>query len=113
MVEGIGKVLADVGLASVGLVALAAEQAGKAGKVLVKKGAVALEEGRKHGVELQHKYQEEAQRRREEQFDKHVNEMTAQQREELRRRLSELDDLEQEVAQAAPGDDDDNGPTAF
>ena len=108
MVEGIGKVLADVGLASVGLVALAAEQAGKAGKVLVEKGAVALEEGRKHGVELQRKYQEEAQRRREEQFDKHVNEMTAQQREELRRRLAELDDLEREAAQADDIDDEDD-----
>ena len=113
MMEDVGKVFADVGLASVGLVALAAEQMGKAGKFLVEKGAAAVEEGRKHGAELQRKCQEEAQRRREEQFDKHVNEMTAQQREELRRRLSELDDLEQEVAQAAPGDDDDNGPTAF
>lgn len=58
MVDELGKVLADVGLASVGLVALAAEQVGKAGKILVEKGAVALEEGRKHGAELQRKYQE-------------------------------------------------------
>ena len=88
MVDELGKVLADVGLASVGLVALAAEQVGKAGKILVEKGAVALEEGRKHGAELQRKYQEDAKRRREEQFNQRINEMTAQQREELRRRLA-------------------------
>ena len=33
MMEDVGKVFADVGLASVGLVALAAEQMGKAGPV--------------------------------------------------------------------------------
>lgn len=108
MVDELGKVLADVGLASVGLVALAAEQAGKAGKILVEKGAVALEEGRKHGAELQRKYQEDAKRRREEQFNQRINEMTAQQREELRRRLAELDDLEREAAQANDIDDEDD-----
>ena len=108
MVDELGKVLADVGLASVGLVALAAEQMGKAGKVLVEKGAVALEEGRKHGAELQRKYQEDAKRRREEQFNQRINEMTAQQREELRRRLAELDDLEREAAQADDIDDEDD-----
>ena len=63
MMEDVGKVFADVGLAGVGLVALAAEQMGKAGKFLVEKGAAAVEEGRKHGAELQRKCQEEAQRR--------------------------------------------------
>lgn len=106
MMHDIGKILADVGLASVGLAALAAEQAGKAGKFLIDKGAVALEEGRKHGAQIQRKCQEEAQRRREEQFDRHVSQMSAQQREELRRRLSELDDLEQEAAQAEEDTDD-------
>ena len=110
MMEDVGKVFADVGLASVGLVALAAKQMGKAGKFLVEKGAAAVEEGRKHGAELQRKCQEEAQRRREEQFDRHVSQMNAQQREELRRRLAELDDLEQEAAQADP---EDNDTTAF
>ena len=106
MAEGFGKVLADVGLASVGLVALAAEQVGKAGKFLVEKGAGAMEEGRRHGEELQRKYREDAQRRRDEQFEQRVSEMSAQQRAELRRRLTELDDLEQEIAQAAAGADE-------
>ena len=74
------------------------------------KGAAAVEEGRKHGAEFQRKCQEEAQRRREEQFDRHVSQMNAQQREELRRRLAELDDLEHEAAQAGS---DDNDTTAF
>ena len=50
------------------------------------------------------------QRRREEQFDRHVSQMSAQQREELRRRLAELDDLEKEAAQAEEASDD---TTAF
>ena len=100
MMHDIGKILADVGLASVGLATLAAEQAGKAGKFLIQKGTAALEEGRKHGAQIQRKCQEEAQRRREAQFDRHVSQMSAQQRESLRRRLLELDDLEQEAAQA-------------
>ena len=110
MMEDVGKVFADVGLAGVGLVALAAEQMGKAGKFLGEKRAAAVEEGRKHGTEPQRKCQEEAQRRREEQFDRHVSQMSAQQREELRRRLAELDDLEKEAAQAEEASDD---TTAF
>lgn len=98
MIENMGKVLTNVGLASVGLAALAAEQLGKAGKCLVEKGAVALEEGRKYGSQVQQQCKEAAQRRREEQFDLHVCQMNAQQREALRRRLAELDDLEREAS---------------
>lgn len=101
MLEDFGKVLTNIGLASVGLAAMAVEQAGKAGKILVEKGAVAVEEGRKYGSELQEKYQQEAKRRREEQFDQQVSQLDASQREALRRRLAELDELEQEVVQAA------------
>ena len=68
MIEDFGKVLTNIGLAGVGLAAIAVEQAGKAGKILVEKGAVAVEEGRKYGAELQEKYQQDAQRRREEQW---------------------------------------------
>lgn len=106
MIEDIGKVLTNIGLAGVGLAAIAVEQAGKAGKVLVEKGAVAVEEGRKYGAELQEKYQQDAQRRREEQFDRQVSQMDADQREALRRRLAELDDLEREAAEAAEAVED-------
>lgn len=101
MLEDFGKVLTNIGLASVGLAAIAVEQAGKAGKVLIEKGAVAVEEGRKYGAELQEKYQQDAQRRRDEQFNQQVSQLDAGQREALRRRLAELDELEQEVVQAS------------
>lgn len=113
MKEEVGKILADIGLAGIGLVALAAEQAGKAGTFLVEKGAAAVEEGRRQGAQFQHRCQEEAKRRREEQFDRQVSQMDARQREQLRRRLAELDELEREAAQAAPGEDDSSGPAAF
>ena len=84
----------------------------KGKKGMMRMGALSKkqQELQKQYANNQRKYQEEAQRRREEQFDRHVSQMNAQQREELRRRLAELDDLEQEAAQA---DSDDNDTTAF
>lgn len=108
MLEDLGKILTNIGLAGVGLAAMAAEQAGKAGKILVEKGAVAVEEGRKYGSELQEKYRQDAKRRQEEQFNQRVSEMDAGQREELRRRLNELDELEREVVEAAEEPKQDN-----
>lgn len=113
MLEDLGKILTNVGLAGVGLAAMAAEQAGKAGKVLVEKGAIAVEEGRKYGAELQEKYQQDAKRRREEQFNQQVAEMDAGQREELRRRLNELDELEREAVEAAEEPKQDNDHQDF
>lgn len=115
MIEDFGKVLTNIGLAGVGLAAIAVEQAGKAGKVLVEKGAAAVEEGRKYGAELQEKYQQDAQRRREEQFEQQVAQMDAGQREALRRRLAELDELEREAAEAVEdlNSDHDDDQQAF
>lgn len=113
MIEDFGKVLTNIGLAGVGLAAIAVEQAGKAGKILAEKGAVALEEGRKYGAELQEKYQQDAQRRREEQFNQRISQMDAAQREALRRRLAELDELEQEAAEAAEEVNQDDDSQAF
>ena len=101
MIEDFGKVLTNIGLAGVGLAAIAVEQAGRAGKVLIEKGAAAVEEGRKYGAELQEIYQQDAQRRREEQFNERIDALDAAQREELRRRLAELDELERQAAEAA------------
>lgn len=101
MWEDLGKTLTNVAFAGVGLAIVTAEQLGKAGKVLVEKGAVAVEQGKKYGDELQQKLQEDARRRREEQLDQQISAMDAQQREALRRRLAELDELEREAAEAA------------
>ena len=101
MWENLGKSLVNVALAGVGLAALAAEQAGKAGKVLVERGEIAVEQGRKYSEDLQQKMQEDAKRRREGQLDQQVSAMDAQQREQLRRRLAELDELERQAKEMA------------
>ena len=82
------------GLRWCGLAALAAEQVVKAGKVLAEKGEIYVEQGKRYGEELQQKLQEDAQRRREEQLEQRISAMDAQEREALRRRLAELDELE-------------------
>ena len=110
MLENVSKALTNIGLASVGLAAMAAEQAGKAGKILAEKGAVVLEEGRKQGEKLQEQYRQDAQRRREERFDDQVCRLDAVQREALRRRLAELDELEREAKEAAREEDGPSEP---
>ena len=94
MWEDFGKALTNVAFAGVGLAALAAEQVVKAGKVLAEKGEIYVEQGKRYGEELQQKLQEDAQRRREEQLEQRISAMDAQEREALRRRLAELDELE-------------------
>lgn len=107
MWENLGKTLVNVALAGVGLAAMAAEQAEKAGRVLVERGEIAVEHGRKYSEELQQKMQQDAKRRREEQLDQQVSAMDAQQREQLRRRLAELDELERQAEEMAAQASDD------
>ena len=101
MWEDFGKALTNVAFAGVGLAALAAEQVVKAGKVLAEKGEIYVEQGKRYGEELQQKLQEDAQRRREEQLEQRISAMDAQEREALRRRLAELDELERQAREAA------------
>ncbi len=101
MWDDLGKTLMNVAYAGVGAVALAAEQAGKLGKVLVERGESAMEQAGRYGEELQQKMKEDAQRRREEELDARISALDAQQREELRRRLAELDELERQAAEIA------------
>lgn len=64
MLDDLSKTLMNVVYAGVGAVSLVAEQAGKAGKVLVERGEAAVEQMGKYSEELQRKCQEDAQRRR-------------------------------------------------
>ena len=96
-----GKLFTNIGLASVGLAALAVEQAEKVGQALAEKGAEAIEQGRKCSEELQQRCKEDAIRRRQEQFDRHVTAMNSAQRQALRQRLAELDQLEEAAVQAS------------
>ena len=87
MLDDLSKTLMNVVYAGVGAVSLVAEQAGKAGKVLVERGEAAVEQMGKYSEELQRKCQEDAQRRRDERMDGRLSAMSAQEREALRRRL--------------------------
>lgn len=99
--ENLGKALTTAAFAGVGLAALAGEQLCKAGKVLAEKGEIYVAQGKKYGEELQQKLQEDARRRQDERFDQQVSALDAEQRDALRRRLAELDELERDVVQAA------------
>ena len=99
--ENLGKALTTAAFAGVGLAALAGEQLCKAGKVLAEKGEIYVAQGKKYGEELQQKLQEDAKRRQDERFDQQVSAQDAEQRDALRRRLAELDELEREAREAA------------
>lgn len=99
MWEDFGKTLVDVAYAGVGAVVLVAEQAGKLGKLLVERGEEAVDRAGRYSEELHQKVQDDIQRRRDEALDGKLSSMDAQQREELRRRLDELDEIERQAAE--------------
>lgn len=101
MWEDLGKTLVDVAYAGVGAVVLVAEQAGKLGKVLVERGEEAVDRAGRYSEELHQKVQDDIQRRRDEALDGKISSMDAQQREDLRRRLDELDEIERQAAEMA------------
>lgn len=109
MWEDLGKALVNVAYAGVGAVALAAEQAGKLGKVLVERGEEALDQAGRYSEELQQKVQEDLQRRRDEALDEKISALDAKQREDLRRRLAELDEIERQAAEMAAQEAEDAG----
>ena len=110
MWEDLGKTLVDVAYAGVGAVVLVAEQAGKLGKVLVERGEEAGGRAGRYSEELHQKVQDDIQRRRDEALDGKISSMDAQQREDLRRRLDELDEIERQAAEMQ-ADAEDSGVT--
>lgn len=110
MWEDLGKTLVDVAYAGVGAVVLVAEQAGKLGKVLVERGEEAVDRAGRYSEELHQKVQDDIQRRRDEALDGKISSMDAQQREDLRRRLDELDEIERQAAEMQ-ADAEDSGVT--
>lgn len=101
MWEELGKALLTAAYAGVGAVALATEQAGKLGKVLVERGEEAVEQMGKYSEEIQQKVQDDIQRRREAALDERISSLEAWQRDDLRRRLDELDELDRQAAEVA------------
>ncbi|MBU5434832.1 hypothetical protein [Pseudoflavonifractor sp. MSJ-37] len=101
MWDKLTDVLTNVVYAGVGAAALVVETAGDLGKVLVEKGEAAARQGRQFGEEFQEKAKQAAQERRDQQFQESVDRLTAQQREDLRHHLDDLDELDRQAEEMA------------
>lgn len=101
MLEELGNDLLKLAFAGVGAVAIVAEKACDVGKVLVKKGEATVEQGKQINEEFQQKCREATKERKEQRFSNDVEALSTFEREALRRKLSELDELEREAEAAA------------
>ena len=109
MLEELGKDLKQVALAGVGAVAILAEKGSALAKECAKKGAVTVEQGRAVTQELRTKAEQAAQERRARSQEESLARMTREERDALRRKLDDLDSLEEEACQAAGQADDQAG----
>lgn len=91
MLSELGNDLKNILLAGVGAVAVTAEKSEMLIKELVKKGELTIEQGKALNEELKHKIKEQAQERKEKEFDCMLENMTSEEREELKRKLEELE----------------------
>ena len=87
----LSKGLMNVAMAGVGAVAIVAEKASEIGKIYAAKGAETLEKGRALNEELRRKGEQVTRERREQSTNEALERMTAQERQELRRKLDDLD----------------------
>lgn len=99
--ENLGKTMVDLALAGVGAVAILAEKTGEVVQDCAKKGGETLEKGRVASEELRRKGELIAQERRERCAQEALERLTAEEREELRRKLADLDLRDTEAAKAA------------
>lgn len=94
MLEELGKDLMNIAMAGVGAVAILTEKAVEVGKVCAEKGAETLEKGKALNEELKRRGEQVAQEHRERCANEALERLSAKEREELRRKLSELDEKE-------------------
>ena len=114
MLEDLGKDLANIAMAGVGAVAILTEKAVEVGKVCAEKGAETLEKGKAASEELRRKGEQVAAERREKARQEYLESLDAAGREELRRKLAELDAKEAaEQAQRLLEGNPDNGDGTF
>lgn len=96
MLLDLEKDLKNIFLAGVGAVALTAEKSEALVKELVKKGELTVEQGKALNEELRHKFHETVEETKAAFTPKpDVSRMTKEERDELRRKLDELDQEEQ------------------
>ena len=106
MLEELGRELKQVALAGVGAVAILAEKGGEAARICAQRGAETVEKGRAAAEDWRARSEQAAQARQEQADQDRLSRLTRAQREELRRRLDELD--AQEAAAPCCGDTEDN-----
>lgn len=107
MLEELGQDLKKVALAGVGAVTILAEKGTEIAKECVKKGSDTVEKGKAVTGELVSKAEQAAQERKERSAEENLARMTKEEREALRRKLDDLDVLEEEAAKAAADLDED------
>ena len=100
MLEELGNSLKNVALAGVGAITILAEKGTELAKECIEKGTVAVERGIEATDTLKAKAEQAAKERRERSTDESLSQMTREERDNLRRRLDELDTLEEEMKAA-------------
>lgn len=101
MLEDLSKTLADVALAGIGLTVIAVEKTSELVKVCADRGGEFLEKSKVAGEEWRVKAEQKAAEGRERCKQEYIERMTDDEREDLRRRLAELDERKAEEARAA------------
>ena len=91
MLEELGKDLQKIGLAGLGAAAILAEKGGELAKECLKRGEVMAERGRVVSEELKRSAEQAAEERRRRCVQENVSILSQEEREQLRRRLDELD----------------------
>lgn len=102
MFENLNESLMNIALAGIGAVTLVVEKATEVGKICAEKGAETLEKGRALNEELKRKGEQVAREHRDRCTNEALERLSAEEREELRRKLAELD--EKEAAAQAEAD---------
>ncbi|MGE4548499.1 MAG: phasin family protein [Intestinibacillus sp.] len=105
MFAELGNDLRKILLAGIGAVAVTAEKSEEVVKELVKRGELTIEQGKALNEELKHKIKETVQEKRAEfsasMASVNVEAMSREEREDLKRKLAELDAKEQHVTDRA------------
>ena len=96
MLSDLGNDLKNILLASIGAVAVTAEKADEVIKELVKKGEITLEQGKALNEELKHRVKKTSSASK---AGMDVEQMTPEERAELKRKLEELDKQDGEKAE--------------
>ncbi|MCI8477269.1 MAG: hypothetical protein HFE97_02820 [Oscillospiraceae bacterium] len=112
MLEELGNDLKKIALVGVGAVTILAEKGGEFAKECIEKGTVTVERGMEMTDSLRAKAEQAAKERKERSTEESLSQMTREERDQLRRKLDELDHLEEELTEAEKEETDEEPPSA-